>query len=415
MKRHFAVKRRCSICKIKVKPYKTHLKEEHQPEYIRKKLKILIFLERFFKLFPFSYFILLTLSYFVSNIFDIIIFITIPIFIFLFIVFRIKTKKAMRESLVYFIDEYQTLKQELDEKEKKSRENGKKISLEDALKKLFSVQDNSYKEDFIISWIQKVFNDENFNEINLIKGVQDKLNEKLLSIIEKLDKFMDREELELSKFLISKEKHHYFFWIAFQITVFTIGIILSILTNIIEEEFYFLYVLLLVIYIFNYIQSKMNDSFNKGHYRFVKNKSFLKKYKNLLSLILFNSYFRTNEHFPNLEEKINLFGKRVDTYKGILSHYLDYLKKFEFIAILGIIISYFYPLFQPSVMFSFFYEHSLDMIIAALLILGLFVYPFINRRRDETIVKIHSELGKELGKYIEEVNFCILIYNLTQK
>ncbi len=108
-----------------------------------------------------------------------------------------------------------------------------------------------------------------------------------------------------------------------------------------------------------------------------------------------------------------LFGERADNYKELISPHMDYFKRFEFIAILGLIISYFYPLFQPSIMISFMYDHWLDLIVALILILGVFIHPFITKRKDNTIIKVQSELREDLEKLIKEVNFCLLIYNLN--
>jgi len=410
MKYNLSIKRKCSVCKIKVKNNKDHLEKNHKELYIEKRIKLLGKIEKVFKLIPYIVFIIITLLYFFFDLLtDIIIWTIIIPFI---IVLYKKRKSIIKESVIYFFDKYENLKKEVSEKAKKTKATEVKPTIDEAIEKLFSVLNSSYAEEFNINWIKDIFKDEKYKGLSLIKGLEDKFMKNLSIVFEKLNKFQDKEEFELNKFLKSKGEHHYTFWILLQIIVILSAIIFSILTNIIEGGFYLFYILLLIMIIFNDIQNRMNKTFNKGYYRFVKNKKFLKEFENFLRLIFYNSHFRKTEEYNNLNKLYILLKERADNYGELISPYMDYLKRFEFIAILGLIISYFYPLFQPSIMISFLYNHWLDLIVALILILGVFIHPYITRRKDETIIKVQSELREDLEKLIKEVNFCILIYNL---
>ncbi|MEJ2248649.1 MAG: hypothetical protein P8Y97_03195 [Candidatus Lokiarchaeota archaeon] len=164
--------------------------------------------------------------------------------------------------------------------------------------------------------------------------------------------------------------------------------------------------------IFNDLQDRINKTFNKGHYRFTKNKKLLKNLENYLSLVLNNSHVCGFEEYPIYNQNYSLIKDRSDNYSQKINPYLDYFKRFEFIAILGIVIGYFYPLFQPNVMIEFLTDHWLDLIISILLILGVFIQPYFSRRKDETIIKIHSKLKEALKESMKIINFCLRFYNL---
>ena len=410
MKLNLTIKRKCPVCKKKIKNYNDHLELNHKNFYIGKRIKLLGRIEKLFKFMPYIVFIIIVLSnFFFDLILDLFIFLIIISF---FIVLYKKRKAIIKESLFSIIDEYKSLKKEVSEEKKKSETIEIKPTLDDVMGKLFSVFNNSYSEEIIVKRIKDIFKNEKYKELNLINGVEVRFKKHLIIVLETLERFLDIEELELINFLKSKREYHYYFWIILQALVIISAIIISILTNIIEGEFYLIYIILLIMTFFNDIQDRVNKTFNKGQYRYIKNKKFLKEYEGFLRLVFYNSHFRKFNEFSNYNKNHHLFKERSDNYRKIINPYMDYIKRFEFIAILGIVISYFYPLFQLSVMINFIFVHWLDLIIAIILILGLFIHPFITRRKDETIITIQSKLRENLKKSIKIINKCLFIYNL---
>ena len=410
MRFNISIKRKCPVCKKKVENYNNHLEKEHKEVYFGKRAKLLGRIETFNKLLPYLAFIYITISFFYLDfVADLII---IPIIIIGVILLRKKIKSIIMESFVMILDEYQSLKKKVSEEEKKSKEKDVKSTLDDTIKTLFNVFNGSYLEDFIVSRAKSILQDKKYENLNIIKGVDEKLKSNLNKIIDRIENHLDNEELELIKFLESKRQYNYSFWIILQTIVITSAIIFSILTNIIEGGIFLFFIILLIMTIFNDVQNRINKTFNKGHYRFTKNKKLLKDFENYLGLVLNNSHIRGLEEYPCYNQSYSLIKDRSDNYSQKISPYIDYFKRFEFIAILGITISYFYPLFQPSVMIEFLSNHWLDLLISILLILGVFIQPYFSRRKDETIIKVHSELRDELKESIGIINYCLMIYNL---
>ena len=242
---------------------------------------------------------------------------------------------------------------------------------------------------------------------------QKEFNKAFIDVINSMVLLANKEELQIGKFIGVTQKTSYKLIQFIKWPVYLIIILAMMVVSILNLEWDWVDLIgVIIFYIFQQIGMRY-IGYSYSFYSVVRNR--FMKYQKQLKLITNNShfynYFNLNEELRTRNDLIN---QKFDYIIKVLKTPLDYIKSFQILGILGIIISIFIPLFQDILVTINFSNYIFDILGLIFLIFVLYLYPVILYNKSAGFKKYRKNLRNKL-KNLRKIQASNLIDDIQIK
>ena len=242
---------------------------------------------------------------------------------------------------------------------------------------------------------------------------QKEFNKAFIDVINNMVLLVNKEELQIGKFIGITQKTSYKLIQSIKWSVYFIIILVIMIVSILNLEWDWGDIIMAIIF-FTFQQIGMKFiGYSYSFYSIVRNR--FMKYQKQLRLITNNSHFHNYINInEELRTKTDLVNLKFDYIIKVLKTPLDYIKSFQILGILGIIISILIPLFQDVLASIDLSNYILDILGLIFLIFVLYLSPVILYNKSAGFKGYRKNLRNKL-KNLRQIQASNLIDDIQVK
>lgn len=241
---------------------------------------------------------------------------------------------------------------------------------------------------------------------------QKEFNKALTDVIDSMIFLANKEELKIGKFIGITQKSSYKLVQSIKWVSYFLMILIIIIISILNLEWEWVEnIIILIFFIFLQIGIKY-IGYSYSFYSVVRSR--FNKYQKQLKLITQNSHFHNFiQNNEELKMKNDLVNQKFNYVLKVLKTPLDYIKTFEILGVLGLLVSILIPLFQDLLSSIVISNYLFDILGIVLFILFLYLSPVLIYNKSAGFKEYRKSLREKLKK-LRDIQRLNLIEKISE-